>query len=136
MTPEEISAIRNIAGNNSRGTADYINVNNSQNPEQQVTLYEAPTGTSAQYAKVDKIQIQQYAQVDKSKKNNTPLYAHVNRILNRDSHNYESLSQPNKSHYADIETTSTNRPPKMEKIEANYIEVEIRDDPDDESPPK
>lgn len=136
MTPEEISAIRNTAGNNSRVTADYINVNNSQNPEEQVTLYEAPTGASAQYAKVNKIQIQQYAQVDKSKKNNAPLYAHVNRILNRDSHNYEPLSQPNKSHYADIETTNTNKPPKMEKMEPNYIEVGIRDDPDDESPPK
>ena len=131
-----MSAFRNIAGNNSRGTADYINVNNSQNPEDQVTLYEAPTGASAQYAKVNKIQIQQYSQVDDSKKNNKPLYAHVNKILNRSSHDYESLSQPNKSHYADIETTSINRPPKMEKMEPNYIEVAIRDDPYDESPPK
>ena len=48
-------------------------MNNSQNPEEQVTLYEAPTGASAQDAKVNKIQIQQYAQVDKSKKNNAPL---------------------------------------------------------------
>ena len=50
--------------------------------------------------------------------------------MKRDSHNYECLSQPDKSqsHYADIETSSTARPRKMEKVEPNYTEVTICDD--------
>ena len=140
--------------NNKSDTANYINVNNLQDQEK-FPLYEPACGATAQYAQVDKTkknEVQQYAQVDKTKeiqqyavvdksknntKNNTPLYAQVNKILNRNSNNYEAVGDPNeKSHYADIETSSTNRPPKMEKVETNYVEVAIRDDPYDEPPPK
>ena len=132
-------------------------MNNLQEQEERFPLYEAACGASAQYAKVDKTkknEVQQYAQVDKTKKkeiqqyavvdkstnsakNNKPLYAQVNKILKRNSNNYETVGDPNeKSHYADIETSSTNRPRKMEKVETNYVEVAIRDDPYDEPPPK
>ena len=107
--------------------------------EEKFPLYEATGGATAQYAQVDKSkkkEMEQYAVVDKSR-NNTPLYAQVNKILKRNSNNYEAVGDPNeKSHYADIETSSTNRPPKMEKVETNYVEVAIRDDPYDEPPPK
>ena len=118
-----MSALRNIPQSNRRGTAQYINVYNSKHPEEQIGLYEAPTGASAQY------------ESKKLQTNNSPLYAKVKR----DSHKYESLSQSDKSqsHYADVETCSTARPRKMEKVETNYTQVTIFDDhPYDESPSK
>ena len=155
-SPEKASDYENVPKNNKSDAANY-SVNNLEEQEEKFPLYEAACGATAQYAQVDKSrksESQQYAQVDKSKKkemqqyavadksrnnarNNTPLYAQVNKILNRNSNNYEAVCDPNeKSHYADIETSSTNRPPKMEKVETNYVEVAIRDDPYDEPPPK
>ena len=148
-----MSDCENVPKNNKSDTANYINVINVQEQEEKCPLYEAAGGATAQYSQMDKTKkndVQQYAQVDKTKKkemqqysvvdkskNNAPLYAQVNKILNRNSNNYEAVGDPNeKSHYADIETSSTNRPQKMEKVETNYVEVAIRDDPYDEPPPK
>ena len=138
-----MSDCQDVPKNNKNDTANYINVINVQEQEEKLPLYEAAGGATAQYSQVDKTQkkeIQQYAVVDKSRsnaKNNTPLYAQANKILKRNSNNYDAVVDSNeKSHYADIETSSTNRPPKLEKLETNYVEVAIRDDPYDEPPPK
>ena len=123
-----------------------------QKQEEKFPLYEAAGGATAQYAQVDKTkknEIQQYAQVDKTKrkeiqqytvvdksrnnaKNETPRYAQVNKNLQRNSNNYETVGD----HYAEIETTNTNRPRKIEKVETNYTEVSIHDEMDEEPPPK
>ena len=138
-----MSDYENVPKNNKSDAANYTNMKNLQEQEEKFPLYEATGGATAQFAQVDKSkkkEMQQYGVVDKSRNNamnNAPLYAQVNKSLKRNSNNYEAVCDPNeKSHYADIETSSTNRPPKMEKVETNYVEVAIRDDPYDEPPPK